>query len=237
MSDPGSHQRRIVVLDTETTGLDPADGHRIVEVACVELMHLMPTGRELHFYCNPERDMPQEAFAVHGLTQEFLASHPRFAERAGEFDAFLAGAAAIVAHNAEFDASFINAERARCGLPPLSCEVICSLRLARRKFPGAPASLDALCRRFEIDLSDRVRHGALIDTRLLARVYLELMGGQQPDFDLAPAVAKIVSSAVISARPVRPPRPHAPSVAECEAHQAMLASLTEPLWQVTAAPT
>jgi DNA polymerase-3 subunit epsilon len=223
--------RRLVVLDTETTGFDPADGHRIVEVACVELVNLMPSGRELHFYCNPERDMPAEAFAVHGLATEFLTGQPRFADQVERFEAFMDGAAALVAHNAEFDVRFLNAERKLCGLPPLSCEIVCSLVLARRKYPGAPASLDALCRRFEIDLSERVRHGALIDTRLLARVYLELMGGQQPNLDLAPERLSAATDASRRALPVRPPRPHVASAAELAAHEAMLDLLTEPLWR------
>ena len=221
---------RVVVLDTETTGLDPAAGHRVVELACVELINLVPTGRELHFYCNPDRDMPAEAEAVHGLSVSFLEAHPRFHEQAAAFVAFMAGAEALVAHNAPFDVGFLNAELARCGLPALACEAIDTVLLARRKFPGAPASLDALCKRFDIDLSGRAKHGALIDTRLLARVYLELMGGQQPDLALAEAAAVTSVAAALQASEPRLARPHAPSDAELAAHRAMVAELKNPLW-------
>lgn len=223
---------RVVVLDTETTGLDPADGHRVVEVACVELVNLMPTSRELHFYCNPERDMPEEAQAVHGLSAEFLSRYPTFALQAARFVEFVGDAAAVVAHNAEFDLRFLNAELRQAGLAAIGCSVVDTLALARRKFPGAPASLDALCRRFSIDLSERTRHGALIDTRLLARVYLELMGGMQPDLGLAgQGAAAAAASAAASARRVpRPPRLFAADDAELAAHQAMVASLKDALW-------
>jgi DNA polymerase-3 subunit epsilon len=230
---PSTDLRRVVVLDTETTGLDPRAGDRIVEVAAVELLNLVPTGRELHFYCNPERDMPADAFAVHGLTSEFLAGHKPFAEEADTLIAFLAEAEALVAHNAPFDVGFLDAEFARCGRPRLSCAVVDTVAIARQKFPGAPANLDALCRRFGIDTSLRTKHGALIDTRLLARVYLELMGGQQPGLALAEdiAVATAAAAAAIQAqREPRPPRPHGPSEAELAAHQAMLAELKNPLW-------
>jgi DNA polymerase-3 subunit epsilon len=221
---------REIVLDTETTGLDPADGHRVVEVACVELMNLMPTGNELHFYCNPERDMPAEAMAVHGLSAEFLSTYPLFAAEAERFLAFM-GDAALIAHNAEFDVRFLQAELTRCGRPRLTCPIIDTVQLARRKFPGASASLDALCRRFGIDLSGRAKHGALIDTRLLAKVYLELKGGQQPDLGLAAraAEAQATRSAAIT-RTARPARPHEASEAERAAHQTMVGALKDPLW-------
>src|SRR5271168_1578716 len=132
---------REVCLDTETTGLDPADGHRVVEVACVELYNLLPTGRELHFYCNPERDMPEEAKAVHGLSIEFLSDKPLFSDQAESFAAFMDGAK-LIAHNADFDVRFLQAELVRCGRPKLGCQIIDTLQLARRKFPGSPASLD-----------------------------------------------------------------------------------------------
>jgi DNA polymerase-3 subunit epsilon len=223
--------QRVVVLDTETTGFDPAAGHRVVEVACVELLNLLPTGRELHFYCNPDRDMPEDAFKVHGLSAEFLAGHGRFADRADEFLGFMATAEAMVAHNAPFDLGFLNAELVRASRPRLTCQVIDTVMIARAKFPGAPANLDALCRRFEIDLSSRTKHGALIDTRLLARVYLELMGGQQPDLALADSAGRSAAAAALDlTRERRPPRKHAPSDAELAAHQAMLAGLKNPLW-------
>ncbi len=221
---------REVVLDTETTGLDPADGHRVVEVACVELFNLMPTGNELHFYCNPERDMPAEAFAVHGLSEERLKTEPLFSEQAETFIAFMEGAS-LIAHNAEFDVRFLQAELVRCGRPRLACTVIDTVQLARRKFPGASASLDALCRRFGIDLSGRAKHGALIDTKLLAKVYLELKGGYEPKFELAAKSSQTTGLAADNVvRIARPPRPFAPSDAELAAHQAMVAGLKDPLW-------
>ena len=221
---------REVCLDTETTGLDPANGDRVVEVACVELYNLLPTGRELHFYCNPERDMPEEAMAVHGLSSEFLSDKPLFSDQAETFVAFMDGAK-LIAHNAEFDVRFLQAELVRCGRPKLACPVVDTLQLARRKFPGSPASLDALCRRFGIDLSERLKHGALIDTRLLAKVYLELMGGQQPDLGLAAEAAAAGTAAAVAAiRTARPARPHVASEAELAAHKAMVDGLKEAIW-------
>ncbi|HVJ53638.1 MAG TPA: DNA polymerase III subunit epsilon [Aliidongia sp.] len=221
---------REIVLDTETTGLDPADGHRVVEVACVELFNLLPTGEELHFYCNPERDMPAEAMAVHGLTEEFLRGHPLFDDQAEKFVNFM-GDAKLIAHNAEFDVRFLQAELQRCNRPRLGCAIVDTVQMARRKYPGASASLDALCRRFGIDLSGRAKHGALIDTRLLAKVYLELMGGQQPDLGLAAGASQIaMAAAVATQRIARPPRPHAASEEELAAHQAMLQAMKDPLW-------
>jgi DNA polymerase-3 subunit epsilon len=219
---------RELVLDTETTGIDPAEGHRVVEIACVELMNHVPTGVTFHRYINPERDMPPEAFAVHGLSAEFLAQHPPFQAIVDEFLAFVGGDR-LVAHNAEFDIRFINAELERAGRPKLRCAYEDTLALAKRKFPGAQASLDALCRRFEIDLSARTKHGALLDCELLAAVYLELIGGRQPGLDLA---ADAAIGAVLAAieRPHRDPRPHAPTEEELAAHAAMLARLKQPIW-------
>lgn len=216
---------REIVLDTETTGLDPCEGHRIVEVACIELVHHVPTGRKLHRYVNPERDMPEDALAVHGITAEFLASQPSFAVIADELLAFI-GPDRLVIHNAEFDLTFLNAELARLGRAPLDCPFVDTLGLARVRFPGAPASLDALCRRFDIDLSSRVEHGAEIDCGLLAAVYLELLGGRQPGLDFAAPL----EMAVAAERILRAPRPHAPSAEELIAHQAMLQTLAEPIW-------
>jgi DNA polymerase-3 subunit epsilon len=221
---------REVVLDTETTGLDPADGHRVVEVACVELVNLLPTGVELHFYCNPERDMPVEAMAVHGLSREFLADKPLFADQVDKFLDFMAGAR-LVAHNAEFDVRFLQAELKACRRPRLTSEVVDTLALARRKFPGSPASLDALCRRFGIDLSERAKHGAMIDTKLLAKVYLELMGGQQPDLGLAAGAAAAKAAADGAVRRIpRPARPHAASAGEMAAHKLLIEGLKDSLW-------
>lgn len=171
---------REIVLDTETTGFDPQTGDRMVEIGAVELFNHMPTGQTFHQYINPERDMPQSAFEVHGLSAEFLRDFPVFREIAGAFLDFI-GDAKLVIHNAKFDVPFLNAELGWCKMPPIPFErAIDTLDLARRKFPGAPASLDALCRRFGIDNSHRTLHGALLDSEILAEVYLELIGGRQP---------------------------------------------------------
>jgi DNA polymerase-3 subunit epsilon len=171
---------REIVLDTETTGLDPFDGHRIVEIGAVELYNHVPTGRHFHEYIDPERPMPEEAFAVHGLGDEFLRGKPLFAAISGAFVEFI-GDAKLVIHNAEFDMRFLNAEFGRLKLPELPmARAVDTVALARRRFPGSPASLDALCRRFGIDNSARTLHGALLDAEILAEVYLELIGGRQP---------------------------------------------------------
>lgn len=221
---------RELVIDTETTGLDPQDGHRLVEIAAIELLNHLPTGKSFHHYVNPERDVPEGAQAVHGLTAEFLAPYPVFAAIAPEFLEFL-GSDALVIHNAEFDLAFINAELNRVGLAPLSSAVIDTLLLARRKFPGQPANLDALCRRFAIDLSEREKHGALIDGELLAAVYLELIGGRQPGLDLTAARGMTALRHAV-ARDRRPPRPHAATVEELMAHEALVARLKQPLWRI-----
>ncbi len=219
---------REVVLDTETTGLDPASGHRIVEIGCIELVNHVATGHHFHAYVNPEREVPAEAKAVHGLTTEFLAGKPTFAGIVDDFDAFVADSTLVI-HNAEFDLGFLNAELQRLSRPPLSGErAIDTVLLARRKFPGAPANLDALCRRFQIDNSDRTLHGALKDARLLAEVYLELIGGRQRDLGLA---ARAARGAEAETQNRRPPRPHAPSAEEELAHSAFLAKLQSPIWK------
>lgn len=175
---------REIVLDTETTGLNPMDGHRLVEIGCLELHNHMPTGRTFHTYINPERDMPVEAFEVHGLSDDFLADKPLFKDIVEEFLAFI-GEDMLVIHNANFDMRFLNHELAKAKYPKLKfSRTLDTLMIAREKFPGSPASLDALCRRFRIDNSNRVRHGALLDAELLADVYLELMGGRQPNLTL-----------------------------------------------------
>jgi DNA polymerase-3 subunit epsilon len=220
---------REIVLDTETTGLDPGEGHRIVEIACIELVHYLPTGRKFHRYVNPEREMPEEALAVHGITSDFLASQPLFAAIVDELLAFI-GSDRLIIHNAEFDLAFLNAELVRLEREPVGNPFVDTLGLARVRFPGAPASLDALCRRFAIDLSMRVEHGAEIDCELLAAVYLELLGGRQPGLDFAlPADAVVVTERVL-----RAPRPHAPSADELIAHRAMLQIITEPIWLMEA---
>jgi|SRR6266446_176637 len=219
---------REIVLDTETTGLDPADGHRIVEIGCIELVNHMPSGRVFHRHVNPEREMPEEAYAVHGLSAEFLAKHPPFAAIVDEFLTFV-GDGRLIIHNAEFDLKFINSELRRLGKEILRCEVEDTLALARRRYPGAQASLDALCRRFEIDLSARTKHGALLDCELLAAVYLELIGGRQPGLEFV-VDAALVDGAVALVRPIRPARPHAASLEELAAHAAMLQLLKQPIW-------
>jgi len=170
---------REIVFDTETTGLDPAAGHRVVEIGCVELYNGIPTGRTLHVYLDPQRDMPEEALAVHGLSSEFLTGKPLFKDVAGEFLAFTEGAK-LVAHNAEFDFRFMSAELVALGHPPLEPErMVDTLALARRRHPGSPVSLDALCQRYGVDNSRRTKHGALLDAEILAEVYAELNGGRQ----------------------------------------------------------
>lgn len=176
---------REIVLDTETTGFDPFSGDRIVEIGAVELDGHVPTGRTYHQYINPERSMPQDAFEVHGLGDEFLADKPKFAEIGQAFLDFI-GDAKLVIHNASFDMKFLNAELGWIKLPLIpNDQAIDTLMIARKKFPGSPASLDALCRRFNIDNSSRTLHGALLDSEILAEVYLELIGGRQPDFGLS----------------------------------------------------
>ncbi len=233
---------REIVLDTETTGLDAADGHRIVELGAVELVNLLPTGRVYHQYVNPERPVPREAVDVHGLTDAFLADKPVFAAVAPAFLDFL-GDARLVIHNAAFDLAMLNAELGRLGAPPLGADrALDTLEIARGRFPGAPASLDALCRRFGIDNSGREKHGALLDSELLAEVYLELMGGRQAGLELAAetaaegegersATVRTGLAEAAAARPVRPPRPHAPSAEEEQAHRAFLEKLSAPIWQ------
>jgi DNA polymerase-3 subunit epsilon len=221
---------REIVIDTETTGLDPYSGHRIVEIAAIELFHHVPTGRKYHCYVNPEREMPTDAYAVHGLSDEFLALHPPFATIVDEFLAFL-GDAPLVIHNAEFDLAFINAELSRLGRPPLASPSVDTLSLARRRFPGAPASLDALCKRFAIDLSARDKHGAEIDCGLLADVYVELLGGRQPGLDFAVAQAAGMETIAIAAlRPARTPRPHHATPGELAAHLTLLNQIPNALW-------
>jgi DNA polymerase-3 subunit epsilon len=224
---------REIALDTETTGFDPLQGHRIVEIGCVELINHVPTGRSFHRYINPERDVPPEAAAVHGLTTERLLNEPLFAEVVGDFLEFI-GQDTLVIHNAAFDMNFLNAELKRLGLPmmPMS-RAIDTVGMARRMFPGAPASLDALCRRYGIDNSNRVFHGALLDAQLLGEVYLELRGGRQPDLVLGAARNETASAggpAVKATRVARPPRPHAPTEEELAAHAELLGKLKNPLW-------
>lgn len=221
---------REIVLDTETTGLDPLVGHRVIEIGCVELINHLATGKTFQTYLDPDRDVPAEAAAVSGLTTEFVKGKPKFSEQVDAFLAFI-GDAPIIAHNAKFDLGFINAELTMAGREKLSLDnAIDTVLLARRKFPGAPASLDALCRRFNIDLSGRVKHGALLDAQLLSQVYLELVGGREPGLLLGAASANRTDLRPTETREPRPIRPHAPSPEESQAHQVFLKKLKNPIW-------
>ena len=223
---------REIVLDTETTGFEPNDGDRIVEIGAVELLNHLPTGETFHVYINPERSMPQGAFEVHGLGDDFLRDKPVFSAVAQPFLDFV-GDARLVIHNAAFDMKFLNAELGWLGLPLLAWErAVDTLAIARRRFPGAPASLDALCRRFGIDNSARTLHGALLDSQILAEVYLELIGGRQPDFGLSAGSAAVTTASGEPAGAWRPgprPRPLPSRItgAEAEAHAAFVAGLGE----------
>lgn len=223
---------REIVLDTETTGLNPLQGDRLVEIGCVELLNHLPTGNVFHRYLNPERDVPDEAARVHGLTTEFLSDKPVFSQEVDGFLEFI-GDAPLVIHNAPFDMGFINAELTRTGFKiiPMT-RAIDTLPMARKKFPGAPASLDALCKRFGVDLSSRDFHGALLDARLLADVYLELCGGRQPDLDMGmqSASASTQETALVQ-RAFRQPRPHVPTEAELAAHEEFLHKLKNAMWK------
>ncbi|MDG4646957.1 DNA polymerase III subunit epsilon [Roseibacterium sp. SDUM158017] len=219
---------REIVLDTETTGLDPSDGHRIVEIGAVELWHQVPTGRTYHQYINPGRPMPKEAFEVHGLGDEFLADKPAFADIVADFLEFVQ-ADKLVIHNASFDMRFLNAELDWAGhrMLPLD-QAIDTLAIAKRRFPGSPASLDALCRRFGIDNSMREKHGALLDSEILAEVYLELIGGKQPDFALSAVQRKTDAGAQDSQWRPRP-RPQALPARITDAEKAAHAAFVEGL--------
>ena len=224
---------REIVLDTETTGLDPTSGDRVVEIGCVELVNHIPTGRRFHAYLNPERTMADDAFAVHGLSDAFLSTQPRFAEKAAEFLEFIEGAT-LIAHNAPFDIGFLNAELDRVRLPALVNEVIDTVALARDLNPGARVGLDALCKYFGIDNSRRTLHGALLDSEILAEVYLELIGGRQVAMSLV-AETTIILPEIGGVMPVARRRevPLAPrlSAAEIAAHVALVATLgADALW-------
>lgn len=225
---------REVVLDTETTGLDPASGHRIVEIGCVELINCIPTGRVWHCHLNPERDMPQAAYEVHGLSIEFLSTKPRFHERADDMLGFIEGAM-LVMHNAAFDFAFLNAELERLARPFLRWDrVVDTLALARRKHPGSPCSLDALCKRYGVDLSEREKHSALFDCRLLASVYVELVGGHQARLELVANGARAAMMATVTSGARVRPMPLALRLTDDErlAHEAFVEGLgNEALWR------
>jgi len=221
---------REIVLDTETTGFDPLSGHRLVEIGCVELLNHLPTGEVFHRYVNPERDMPEEAFKVHGLSAAFLSDKPLFSDIAQSFLDFIADSTLVI-HNAEFDMRFLNAELARIGRPTLPMSrAIDTVAMARKRFPGAQANLDALCRRFDIDNTHRTQHGALLDSELLAEVYLQLIGGRQPGLELGTLDRQGASRATPVVRIARPARPHAATEAEAEAHVAFVGKLKNPIW-------
>ena len=225
---------REIIFDTETTGLDPKSGDRLVEIGCVEMVNRVETGRNFHAYFNPERSMPPEAERVHGLSEAFLADKPKFAARADELLDFI-GDSPLVAHNAGFDFGFLNMELAACGRAPVSLDrMVDTVAIARVRHPGAKNSLDALCSRYGIDRSHRTKHGALLDAELLAQVYVELMGGRQIGLELAAERSEtvIVAQAVIRReRPLREARPHAASAAELAAHSEFLKTLKAPLWE------
>jgi DNA polymerase-3 subunit epsilon len=223
---------REIVLDTETTGLDPFQGDRVVEIGCVELVNRFPTGKTYHVYINPERDMPDEAFAVHGLSADFLKDKALFADIAEELEAFL-GDAPLVIHNAAFDLGFLNAELERAGRRALGRErLIDTLLLARRKHPGGSNRLDDLCARYGIDNSRRTKHGALLDAEILAEVYLELIGARQAQLGLGEAAAALAAAHLAAAIARKRPVPLTPrlSDAEREAHAAFTATLPNAIW-------
>lgn len=223
---------REIVFDTETTGLDPAKGHRLVEIGAVEIANLIPTGRVFHFYLDPERDMPEEAFRVHGLSAAFLTGQKKFRDIADPFLEFI-GSANLVAHNAEFDMRFVNAELALLGLPPLGFDrVVDTLAMARRRHPGASNTLDALCQRYGVDASRRDKHGALLDAGLLAEVYAELMGGRQAALSLQ--TKGVVTADAGGDLQRHRPQPLGPllTAEELEAHASFIAGLGKaPIWR------
>ena len=231
---------REIIFDTETTGLDPKTGDRMVEIGCIEMVGRVETGRTFHAYFNPDRDMPIEAERVHGLSAAFLATKPKFADSADELLEFL-GDSNLVAHNAGFDFGFLNNGLELAGRAPISLDrMVDTVAIARKKHPGAKLSLDALCTRYGIDRSHRVKHGALLDAELLAQVYVELTGGRQIGLGLAPADsdAGLAAASTINApwhrpsadKPRREPRPHVASPEELERHRAFIAGIAEAIW-------
>ncbi len=220
---------RQLVLDTETTGLDPATGDRVIEIAAIEIVNLIPTGEAFHVLLDPERDVPPESTRIHGFTLEMLQGKPRFAAVVDDFLGFLGGDP-IIAHNAPFDVGFLDAELALAGRAKLDrARMVDSLAIAKKRFPGMPNSLDALCRRLGVDNSMRTSHNALLDVKLLSQVYLELMGGKQPGLVLAAQVTAPVATLGGLTR-ARTPRPILPDAAALEAHAAFLKKLKDPAW-------
>jgi len=232
---------REIIFDTETTGLSPAGGDRMVEIGCIEMIGRVETGRHFHAYFNPERLMPSEAEAVHGLSDIFLSDKPRFSDKAEELLEFI-GDSPLVAHNASFDFGFLNHELQRCGRP-LVCmtRMVDTLVMARTRHPGAKHSLDALCSRYGVDRTHRVKHGALLDAQLLAQVYIELTGGRQIGLGLVASAPSAstgdTANGVAATKIIREPRPHSASPAEVARHRAFLAKIANPLWERFFAPT
>lgn len=226
---------REIIFDTETTGLDPKSGDRLVEIGCVEMVNRVPTGATYHCYFNPQRDMPAEAERVHGLSEAFLADKPLFAQKAQELLEFLSDSP-LVAHNAGFDFGFLNTELTMAGFEIVDLSrMVDTVKIARMKHPGAKNSLDALCTRYGVDRSHRTKHGALLDAELLAQVYVELLGGRQMGMELAAEIAADATGAPAPVspartRPARAPRPHAASPEELAAHAQFLKSLKDPIW-------
>ncbi|SEN54864.1 DNA polymerase-3 subunit epsilon [Sphingomonas gellani] len=223
---------REIVFDTETTGFSFADGDRLVEIGCVELVNRIETGRTFHAYYHPERDMPEEAARVHGLRIEFLSKHPVFADAVAPLIEFI-GDAPLIAHNATFDFGFINGELNRCGRDPVCMSrMVDTLQIARSRHPGAKHTLDALCSRYGVDRSHRVLHGALLDAQLLAQVYVELMGGRQIGLSLADRPVESVVAPIVDHAPRvrREPRVFAPNAGEIAAHVAFMKRINDPIW-------
>lgn len=219
---------REIVLDTETTGLDPKSGHRIVEIGCVEIFNKLPTGKRFHKYINPEREMPEEAFRIHGLSTDFLSGHPTFNDVFKEFYDFLEDSPLVI-HNAEFDMRFINWELANQNHPIVEMtRAVDTLKIAREKFPGGQNNLDALCRRFNVDNSSRDLHGALLDAQLLAQVYLELSGGAQPNLVIGDDAGE--EERILVDRPYREPRTFDIPQEELTTHQEFLSQISDPIW-------
>jgi DNA polymerase III subunit epsilon len=231
---------REIVFDTETTGLSPNDGHRLVEIGCVEIVNRCETGRNFHAYINPERGMPSEAEAVHGLSAIFLSDKPRFHEIVDDLIEFL-GDCPLVAHNASFDFAFLNWELANCGRERMAISrMVDTLAMARTRHPGAKHSLDALCTRYGVDRSQRIKHGALLDAELLTQVYVELCGGRQIGLMLAEdapieSTPEVMAFVPAAPRLARPARPHSASEAELARHAAFIQKLVDPVWELVPA--
>ena len=228
---------REIIFDTETTGFDPLNGDRMVEIGCIEMFGRVMTGNVYHAYFNPERPMPSAAENVHGLSDKFLSDKPFFSQKAEELIAFL-GDSPLVAHNASFDFGFLNNELQKCGSPGIGMDrMIDTVALAKVRHPGAKLSLDALCTRYGIDRSHRVKHGALLDAELLAHLYIELTGGRQIGLELVDESTTTIelstTSIIRTSRPYRQPRPHSASLAELERHRDFIANIQGALWQET----